>query len=56
MTCHFALGMPVTTLAYVPSENVFVLVGDVKAFEDMYEPISELVRHVQGQTFQATDS
>lgn len=30
-------------MVYVPSENVFVLVGDVAAFEQMFENVSQAV-------------
>lgn len=34
---------PSDTLVYVPSENVFVLVGDVGSFEQAFENVSEAV-------------
>lgn len=35
---------PRNTLVYVPSDNVFVLTGDVRRFEETFENVSETVR------------
>ena len=37
---------PTNRLVYVPSEGVFILVGDVGSFESTFGPVSEAVRHL----------
>lgn len=37
------IALPETTLVYVPSEQVFVLTGDVGLFEKTFENVSESV-------------
>lgn len=36
---------PANALVYVPSENVFVLTGDVRRFEETFENVINSVRH-----------